>query len=141
GVLLKSLEDTALGTASVYRALEIPLPERLPPADRSALPRFRDLLARVAPFNIVIDGQLANGDEVRLSQGSFCSPGAVVGNVRYFADRFGNARAAIEGTNLPFDLIRRYGKSQQPLVVHRRARKGEGLLLERSIEYAGFTLD
>jgi hypothetical protein len=93
------------------------------------------------PFNLSIDGRLANGDEVRLSQGSYCSPGVLAGGVRYFADRFGVPRAAMEGTNIPFDLIRRNAKASPAGVVHRRNRRGDGLFLERSLEYAGFSLD
>jgi hypothetical protein len=141
GVLLKALEDIALGTASVYRAIELPLPGQFPAADRGSLSTFRDVIARVTPFTVAIDGQLANGDEVRISQGSFCSPGVVAGNVRYFADRFGNPRASIEGTNIPFDLVRRYATKERPEVAHHRSRKSEGLFLERASAYAGFTLD
>ena len=37
GVLVKAIEDVALGTASVYRQLEVPLPEKLPFARERAL--------------------------------------------------------------------------------------------------------
>ena len=45
GVLVKAIEDIALGTASVYRQLELPLPARLPYADHKGLELFADLLA------------------------------------------------------------------------------------------------
>src|SRR2546430_5577703 len=40
GVLVKAIEDVALGTASVYRQVELPLPERPPPPGPRA-PRAR----------------------------------------------------------------------------------------------------
>jgi ATP-dependent helicase HrpA len=57
----------------------------------------------------VIDEETANGDEARVSKTSVCgSWGPVAGTLRYFADRFGVPRAAIEGTQVPRDLIRAY---------------------------------
>jgi len=141
GVLLKAIEDIALGVASVYRTLELPLPERLPRAEGPMVRRFRDLLARVAPFDVVLDGQLASGEPVRVSRSSVCSPwGAITGTVRYFADRFGVPRGAIEGTNLPLDLIRQYAVRQEP-TVELRSGKRAGLLVVRRTVYAGFELE
>ncbi|MBI2615786.1 MAG: DEAD/DEAH box helicase [Gemmatimonadetes bacterium] len=140
GVLVKAIEDVALGTASVYRTLELPLPERLPRADGDVLRRFRDLLARVMPFDLVMDGHLASGESARVARGSVCSEwGATAGTVRYFADRFGVPRAAIEGTNLPLDLIRGYAVEGPPtLEVHHGRRAG--LAVVRRTQYAGFEL-
>lgn len=141
GVLLKAIEDVALGVASVYRTLELPLPEHLPRADAAMARKFRDLLARIAPFDVVLDGQLASGESVRVSRSSTCSPwGAIAGTVRYFADRFGVPRGAIEGTNLPLDLIRRYAVRSQPTVEVRNGRRG-GLAVVRRTVYAGFELE
>ncbi len=140
GVLVKAIEDVALGTASVYRTLELPLPERLPQADGDLLRRFRDLLARVMPFDLVMDGHLASGEAARVSRGSVCSEwGAVAGTVRYFADKFGVPRAAIEGTNLPLDLIRRYAVQGPPSVEVHDGRR-TGLTVVRRAQYAGFEL-
>jgi hypothetical protein len=140
GVLVKAIEDTALGLASVYRTLELPLPERLPRADGDALRRFRDLLAQVMPFDLVMDGHLASGESARVSRGSVCSEwGAVAGLVRYFADRFGVPRAAIEGTNLPLELIRRYAVQGPPSVEVHDGRRA-GLTVVRRTQYAGFEL-
>jgi hypothetical protein len=141
GVLLKALEDIALGTASVYRALDRALPEHMPHADKAVAESFRDLVARVMPFTLSVEERLANGDEVRLSRGSLCSPGVVAGNVRYFADRFGEPRAAIEGTNVPYDLLRRYAKKGAATVVYRRSKRHEGLYVEQAMEYYGFFLE
>src|SRR5574341_976971 len=140
GVLVKAIEDVALGTASVYRTLEVPLPERLPRADGDLLRRFRDLLARVMPFDLVMDGHLASGEAARVSRGSVCSEwGAVVGTIRYFADKFGVPRAAIEGTNLALDLIRRYAVQGPPSVEVHDGRRAT-LTVVRRTQYAGFEL-
>ena len=141
GVLVKAIEDVALGVASVYRTLERPLPERLPGADGTALRHFRDLLARIMPLDVVIDGQLATGEPARVARDSMCSSwGATAGSVRYFADRHGVPRAAIEGTNIPLELIRRYAHRGAPTVELRDGRR-PGLSVVRRTEYAGFELD
>src|SRR2546425_4473332 len=104
GVLVKAIEDVALGTASVYRQLELPLPERLAHAGPPTLAAVAHLLARVMPFDLVIDEETADGREARGSPGSVCgSWGAVAGTLRYFAGRFRTPRAASEGAQLPGD--------------------------------------
>ena len=60
------------------------------------------------PFDLVIDEETADGREARVSRSSVCgSWGAIAGSLRYFADRFGVPRAAIEGTQIPERAIRR----------------------------------
>src|ERR1019366_6778021 len=49
GVLVKAMEDAALGMASVYRAVKLPLPATMPPASDAIARRFTDLLARIQP--------------------------------------------------------------------------------------------
>src|SRR2546421_516662 len=73
GVLVKAIEDVALGLASVYRQLELPLPERLPHAGEKALAAFADLVAKIQPFDLVIDEETADGREAPVSRGSVCS--------------------------------------------------------------------
>jgi ATP-dependent helicase HrpA len=142
GVLVKAIEDIALGTASVYRQLEAPLPARLPYADRKTLELFADLLAKIMPFDLVIDEQTPDGREARVSRSSVCgSWGAIAGSLRYFADRFGVPRASIEGTQIPEQYIRRYARRGRPAVVFERQRRREGLMIVRTVEYFGFTLD
>ncbi len=142
GVLVKAIEDIALGTASVYRQLETPLPAKLPYGDRKTLDFFADLLAKIMPFDLVIDEQTADGREARVSRSSVCgSWGAIAGSLRYFADRFGNPRASIEGTQIPERAIRRYARKGRPDVVFERQRRREGLMIVRTVEYFGFTLD
>jgi hypothetical protein len=142
GVLVKAVEDIALGMASVYRTLELPIPASLPEANRAVLREFQDLLARNMPFDLTIDGETADGDRVRLSDSSVCTPrGAIAGSVRYFADRFGVARGAMEGTTIPFQLIKRYARRSEPTVEYRVARRREGLFVAKATEYYGFVLD
>ena len=142
GVLVKAIEDIALGTASVYRQLEVPLPAKLPHGDRKTLELFADLLAKIMPFALVIDEQTADGREARVSRSSVCgSWGAIAGSLRYFADRFGVPRASIEGTQIPERAIRRYARKGRPEVVFERQRRREGLMVVRTVEYFGFTLD
>jgi ATP-dependent helicase HrpA len=142
GVLVKALEDVALGLASVYRTLEQPLPADLPRAHGGAVRGFRDLLARVMPFDLVIEQETIHGEPVRVSRGSVCAPrAAVAGQIRYFADRFGTPRGAIEGTEIPFDLIQRYAVRGQPTVQYREGPRLTGLVVERTTSYFGFELD
>jgi hypothetical protein len=92
---VKAIEDAALGMASVYRSLEARLPETLPYADERVYRKFAELLARIMPFDLVIDERTADGEEARVSKTSVCgSWGAIAGELRYFADRFGIPRAA-----------------------------------------------
>jgi hypothetical protein len=142
GVLVKAIEDIALGTASVYRQLELPLPDKLPYGDQKTLELFADLLAKIMPFSLVIDEQTADGREARVSRSSVCgSWGAIAGTLRYFADRFGVPRASIEGTQIPERFIRRYARRGPPEVVFERHRRREGLMAVRTAMYFGFTLD
>src|SRR5439155_1386634 len=142
GVLVKAIEDVALGTASVYRQLELPLPERLAHAGHQTLAAFADLVARIMPFDLVIDEGTADGREARVSRGSVCgSWGAVAGTLRYFADRFGTPRAAIEGTQLPERLVRRYARRGAASVAFDRRRRHEGLVRGRTVEYFGCLLE
>jgi len=77
-----------------------------------------------------------------VSRGSVCgSWGAVAGSLRYFADRFGQPRAAIEGTQLPERALRRYARRSLPTVVFERQRRREGLMVVRRVDYFGFVLD
>ncbi len=142
GILVKAIEDVALGTASVYRQLELPLPDKLPFARDQTLAAFADLVAKIMPFDLVIDEETADGQEARVSRGSVCgSWGAVAGSLRYFADRFGVPRASIEGTQIPEQAIRRYARRSPPSVVFQRQRRREGLAAVREVHYFGFLLE
>ena len=142
GVLVKSIEDAALGVASVYRSIELPLPKQLPHASKELRREWADLLARIMPFDLVIDEHTADGQEARVSKTSVAgSWGAVAGNLRFFADRFGTPRAGIEGTTLSYDLVREYSSMGPPRVMVGGTRAHQGLVVERRRAYFGFDLD
>lgn len=142
GVLVKAIEDAALGMASVYRAVGVELPARMPRAGDAMLRRFQELLARFMPFTLVIDERTAGGDEARVSKTSVCgSWGAIAGDLRYFADKFGVPRAGIEGTQIPADLIRQYAtRSERELAYDPRRRQGT-LVQVRRVDCFGFELE
>ncbi len=142
GVLVKSLEDTALAMASVYRGVGMPLPTELVRAGEPVRQRFGTLLAQYMPFDLVIDERTATGDDARVSRTSVCgSWGAIAGSLRYFADRFGNARAGIEGTQLAPDLIRRYATGRPAKLAYEGRRKDNPLVSVRRLDYFGFELE
>jgi hypothetical protein len=140
-VLVKAVEDAALGMASVYRAIGVPLRSTMPNAGDQELRAFQQLLAEYMPFDLVIDEETANGDEARVSKTSVCgSWGAIGGEIRYFADKLGIPRASIEGTQLPMDLVRRHARASESELVFDPARKRAPLALRRRVEYFGFDL-
>ena len=142
GVLVKAIEDTALGMASVMRALGIQLPDRMPIANDGTLRRFADLLARYMPLDLVIDEETADGNEARVSKTSVCgSWGPIAGELRYFADRSGTPRAGIEGTQIPSHLVRRYATRGASEIKYDPRRKGGVLIIEHKLEYFGFELE
>jgi ATP-dependent helicase HrpA len=142
GALVKSIEDAALGMASVYRGVGLPLPQSMTNAGEKILRKFQELLARYMPFTLVIDEQTANGDEARVSKTSVCgSWGAIAGELRYFADKFGNPRASIEGTQVPADFIRKYAQTGDAELTYDPERKQAALSLRRRVTYYGFELE
>ncbi|MGH7646501.1 MAG: DEAD/DEAH box helicase [Gemmatimonadaceae bacterium] len=141
GALVKAIEDAALGMASIYRAIGLPLPSRLALASDAVYGRFAELVARIMPFDLVIGEQTAEGQEARVSKGSVCgSWGAVAGALRYFADRSGTPRAAIEGTQISLDLVRRYAALGEAELIYDPARKRSALAITRRTRYHGFEL-
>ncbi len=142
GVLVKAIEDIALGMASVYRNLEMRLPDEMPVATDGVLRNFQELLARVMPFDLVIDEMTADGDEARVSKTSVAgSWGAIAGELRYFADRMGVPRASIEGTQIPLALIRKYATRGDAEIAFDPDRKRAPLVVRRAVEYYGFVLE
>jgi hypothetical protein len=142
GVLTRAIEDTALALASIYRSLELPLPTALPRMSARLAESWRDLLARVMPFDLVIDEETSWGEQVRVSQTSVCSNwGAVVGDLRYFSDRFGRTRGGIEGTQISWELLWKYATSDDGRVVYDPANRRAPLRLRRVRSYHGFELD
>jgi hypothetical protein len=57
----------------------------------------------------------------------------VAGTLRYFADRFGVPRAAIEGTTLSYDLIRRYARRGPAEIEIGGPRKHQQLQVRRRL--------
>lgn len=142
GVLVKAIEDAALAAASIYRSLGMELPTRMTPARDHIYRRFTELLAQYMPFDLVINEETADGMEARVSKTSVCgSWGAIAGDVRYFADRNGNPRAAIEGTQVPMELIRKYATRSGDEIAYEARRKNAPLVMTRKLEYFGFELE
>jgi ATP-dependent helicase HrpA len=142
GALVKSIEDAALGMASVYRSVGASLPTRMSNAGEETLHKFQMLLAEFMPFTLVIDEQTASGDEARVSKTSVCgSWGPITGELRYFADKFGNPRASIEGTQVPYDMLRPFAVVSEGELVYTADSKRTPLALRRRVEYQGFELE
>jgi hypothetical protein len=142
GALVKSIEDAALGMASVYRATGLPLPPRMLNAGEEALRSFQELLAAYMPFTLVMDEKTAWGDDARVSKTSVCgSWGGITGELRYFADKFGNPRASIEGTQIPYDLLRRFADVAAGEVVYDPNNRRSPLALRRRVTFHGFELE
>ena len=142
GVLMKAIEDGALGMASAYRALDVKLPDVLPHADHRLRARFIDLVARIEPFDLVLDEQTVDGQSVRISKTSVAGTwGAIAGTLRYFADRSGVARASIEGTTVPFELLRTYAVRGPATVTLTRHKQRQELAITQRLEYFGFNIE
>lgn len=142
GVLVKAIEDVALAMASIYRGVGVALPTTMRLVDGAIEREFRELVARVMPFDLVIDEATADGEEARVSKTSVCgSWGAIAGELRYFADRFGIPRASIEGSQLPVALLRRHAVAGEGDLVYDTDRKRDALVLRRRVLYHGFELE
>ena len=142
GVLIKALEDAALALASVYRSVGLPLPTIMPRATDQIRRAFADLVAEYMPLDLVIDEETADGEPARVSRSSVCgSWGPIAGKLRYFADRWGVPRAAIEGTQVPMDLIRKYATRSTGELVFDPKRRGIPFAIARRVEYYGFELE
>ena len=142
GALVKSIEDAALGMASVYRSIGAPLPNRMTNAGDETLRKFQHLLAEFMPFTLVIDETTTSGDEARVSKTSVCgSWGPITGELRYFADKFGNPRASIEGTQVPYEMLRPFAVVNEGELVYNPDSKRSPLALRRRVQYHGFELE
>src|SRR5262249_60548304 len=130
------------GVASVYRSVGAPLPTRMQNAGEEALRKFQQLLAEFMPFTLVIDEQTVSADEARVSKTSVCgSWGPITGELRYFADKFGNPRASIEGTQVPYDMLRPFAVVNEGELVYNADSKRSPLSLRRRVTYHGFELE
>jgi len=70
GVLVKAIEDAALATASIYRALGMELPTKMVNARDHIYRKFAELLAQYMPFDLVVNEHTADGTEARVSKTS-----------------------------------------------------------------------
>src|SRR3954462_5289689 len=94
------------------------------------------------PFTLVIDEETASGDQARVSKTSVCgSWGPIAGELRYFADKFGKPRASIEGTQIPYDLLRPYATVTEGELIYNPESRRAPLMLRRRVEYHGFELE
>jgi hypothetical protein len=142
GVLVRSIEDAALAIASIFRSLDIDLPRHLPRLNRELERKWKELLARVMPFSLVIDEETSWGEEARVSKTSVCGTnGALAGEINYFADRYGKVRGSIAGTQLPYELILKNAWAADSEVVYDAAHRRHPLRLRSTREYHGFVLD
>ncbi len=142
GVLTRSIEDAALALASIYRALELPLPAALPRLNDRLIADWQRLLARVMPFDVVIDEETGWGEQVRVAPTSVCpSWGVIIGDLRYFSDRFGRTRGSIEGTQVSFDLVWEYATEGAGNPVYDPANRRAPLRVRRVREFHGFELE
>jgi HrpA-like RNA helicase len=142
GVLIKTIEDAALAMACVFRSVEIPLPREMPLATPGVLQSFTELLAKLMPFDLVIDEQTSDGRPAFVSRSSLCqSDGAIAGTLRYFADKRGGWRAAIEGTQIPMETIRRHAQRAGWEYSYHQWQPQAPLILHRTTHYFGFVLE
>ncbi|CAN5335984.1 hypothetical protein BH23GEM4_BH23GEM4_06790 [soil metagenome] len=142
GVLVRAIEDAALAIASIYRSLELPLPRSLPALDDELEAEWRRLLARIMPFDLIVDGETSWGEEVWTSRSSVCGKwGAIAGDIRYFSDRSGRVRGAIEGTQLPYELLWEYAEQGEPEFRYDPAHRRRPLRLHSARTFHGFELD
>jgi ATP-dependent helicase HrpA len=142
GVLIKAIEDAALAMASIYRSLDVELPTSLALVSEDMRRGYIDLVARIMPFDLVIDEETADGQEARVSKSSVAgSWGAVTGVLRYFADRFGVPRASIDGTQIPIGVIRKYARRTDGDVAVVTSRSRDAVVVRRGLEYFGFQLE
>src|SRR6185312_6298241 len=104
GALVKAIEDAALGMASIYRAIGLPLPSRMTLAADAVYGRFADLVARIMPFDLVIGEQTARGDR---GHADFARPRTPLLNVRRSRGRLRSGAKARRAGGDPADALPR----------------------------------
>ncbi|MFN8582323.1 MAG: hypothetical protein U0163_15285 [Gemmatimonadaceae bacterium] len=142
GVLVKAIEDAALAMASVWHAgVGATLPHAMPLVTEAVEREFRELVARIMPFALVIDETTVDGDEARVSKTSVCgSWGPSPGRFAISPDRFGVPRASIEGTRVPLAMIRRHAHTGEARSSTMRPQAASAPLRRRML-YHGFELE
>lgn len=142
GVLVRAIEDGAVALASIYRALDRPLPEQLPPLSKALVRAWQELVARVMPFDLVLDEETASGEVVTVAPTSVCGRwGPIAGTIRYFADRLGRPRGSIEGTQLSYRHVWAFSEAGAPTLVVDPAHPRAPLRRRRERRYHGFVLE
>ncbi len=142
GVLIKAIEDAALAMACVFRGVEVSLPREMSLATPGVLQSFIELVAKIMPFDLVIDEQTFDGNQAFVSRGSLCpASGAIAGTLRYFSLRNGGTRAAIEGTQIPMDTLRRNATRSGWEYSYNQWQPQSPLVLHRTTTYFGFVLE
>ena len=142
GVMMRSIEDAALAIASIFRGLDLELPRNLPELNPQLDREWRALVARVMPFDLVIDEETSWGEHVNVSKTSVASSyGAVAGEIVYFADKMGRARGSISGTNIPDDMVWEYASPGEGEVVYDPAHRRAPLRIRRTQGFHGFVLE
>ena len=111
--LVKAIEDTALGTGfgvSVARAAAAEAVARTPRKEiRTQLGRAARAVHAVRPRDRRAHRRRPGGAGLQDIGGGKLGRGG--GQPRFFADRFGIARASIEGTTLSYDLVGAHARS------------------------------
>lgn len=142
GVMMRSIEDAALAVASIFRGLDLELPARLPRLNGKLDREWRSLVARVLPFDLVIDEETSWGEHVTVSKTSVAHNwGAVTGEIIYFADKMGRARGSISGTSIPEELIWEHAAAGEAAVVYDPRHRRAPLRLQRTKSFGGFVLE
>jgi ATP-dependent helicase HrpA len=142
GVLVRAIEDGALALASIYRTLDLELPATLPSLSRDHEHRWRELLAEVMPFDLMLDGETAWGESIEVSRTSVCKGwSAVAGNLTYFSDKHGRVRGSIEGTEFSYELVWKHASEGVRSVVYDTGHPQAPLRVRTSREFHGFELD
>ena len=142
GIMMRAIEDGALAIASIYRGMDLDLPRTLPKLNPNLERDWKRLIARVMPFDLVIDEETSWGEQVSVSKTSVCgSWGPVAGEITFFADKSGGSRGSIAGTQLPAEMIWEEATETAPEVVYDPSHRREPLRLRRTREYHGFVLE
>jgi hypothetical protein len=142
GVMMRAIEDSALAIASIYRGLGLELPANLPRLNPRIDREWRALVARVMPFDLVIEEETSWGEHVTVSKTSYANSwGAIAGEIVYFADKAGRARGSISGTSIPDEMVFEFAAAGEGEVVYDPSHRRAPLRLARTKEFHGFVLE
>lgn len=122
----KSIKEVTLAMKSMYRQLEMDLPEpmklQLVSNNDHLHQSFVELLAKVQSLDFVHGEQNSKAQSaygtVWAAQCSMAGAQRTLGKIRHWTDRRGTQRATVEGTDIPRDLIHEYC-DRKPVSVFR----------------------